>query len=788
MVSVPFVAGAPAPVGNVRATTSTDDTTYGSALIAEFIDPTNDAGIWMPVAVGDVVWYDVDHDGVQDGGAETGVEGVTVTLFNADGSRAIDAVGVLVPVAVTDPTGFYVFGNLLPGDYYVEFTNIPVGYSFTLRQAAGDVNVDSNPAVDGVSPVFTLSVNGANMSPNTNPAIVGTVIDPTIDAGIWLPVAVGDYVWYDVDRDGVQDSTETPIQNVVVELLDGSGNPAVDADGILVPAVITDVNGHYVFDNLIPGDYQLQFVLPNGAVVSPQFNDPDEMIDSNPDPTGLTPVFSVGAGEVNTTPVVAADGVNVAAVIDRTIDAGIFSPLAIGDYVWYDANRNGIQESAEIPVSGVSVELLDADGNPVLDIDANPVPATVTDGVGHYVFDNLGEGVYTVKFTNLPAGYQFTRQTQGADTLVDSNPDPSSGVTPAYTLTLAGGNTRPVTPADGVTMAAFIDPSIDAGIWVPLAVGDYVWIDTNHNGIQDTNEPGVPGVTVTLLNADSTPAHDANTNTVPATSTDSNGHYVFDNLLPGIYEIQFSNLPATYAITVTGQGTSSNDSNPDATGLTPTFTLAVSATDVRPAVTADGVTAPLINPTIDAGIWQPLAVGNYVWYDTNNNGMQDSGEAPVADVTVMITNPDGTGVLDANNHPINPTRTDGNGWYLFDNLLPGDYQIRFSDLPTGYLFTTPNSTGATQDSNPNGFGITPTFHLGTTSPNVTAPTSSDHTSHLIDRTIDAGIIKIIQGGRLPSTGYRALDLVLAAAFLLGLGIALNAMNRRRRPNVGSREG
>ncbi len=63
------------------------------------------------------------------------------------------------------------------------------------------------------------------------------------------------------------------------------------------------------------------------------------------------------------------------------------------------------------------------------------------------------------------------------------------------------------------------------------SIGDYVWNDLNQNGLQDTNEPALPGVTVNLL--------DTVNNLLDTTTSDSLGLYSFTNLVPGNYVVQF---------------------------------------------------------------------------------------------------------------------------------------------------------------------------------------------------------------------------------------------------------
>ena len=60
-----------------------------------------------------------------------------------------------------------------------------------------------------------------------------------------------------------KDAGDAGVANVVVNLLDGSGNPVLDDTGVAV-STTTDANGNYSFDELQPGDFQVQFVAPTG--------------------------------------------------------------------------------------------------------------------------------------------------------------------------------------------------------------------------------------------------------------------------------------------------------------------------------------------------------------------------------------------------------------------------------------------------------------------------------------------------------------------------------------------
>jgi hypothetical protein len=76
------------------------------------------------------------------------------------------------------------------------------------------------------------------------------------------------------------------------------------------------------------------------------------------------------------------------------------------------------------------------------------------------------------------------------------------------------------------------DPTWDAGYISPKAsIGDYVWMDLDHNGQQDANEPGIEGVTVVLYDSVGT--------AIGTTTTNGVGYYHFGDLDPGTYSVGF---------------------------------------------------------------------------------------------------------------------------------------------------------------------------------------------------------------------------------------------------------
>jgi serine-aspartate repeat-containing protein C/D/E len=156
-----------------------------------------------------------------------------------------------------------------------------------------------------------------------------------------------------------------------------------------------------------------------------------------------------------------------------TFNVPLAAKAVIGDRVWEDTNANGVQDAGEAGIAGVTVQLKDANGN--------PVATTTTDGSGNYSF-TVDPGTYTVSVAT-PAGYRVSESDMGPSDATDSDIDDF-------------GNSAPVTVVAGET-----NTTVDAGLFRSAELGDRVWLDTNGNGQQDGGEAGVPGVLVRLYNA-----------------------------------------------------------------------------------------------------------------------------------------------------------------------------------------------------------------------------------------------------------------------------------------------
>jgi hypothetical protein len=234
-------------------------------------------------------------------------------------------------------------------------------------------------------------------------------------------------------------------------------------------------------------------------------------------------------------------------------------------------------------------------------------------------------------------------------------------------------------------------------------------------------------------------------------------------------------------------------------GVTPVFTIGASATGDTTAVTAPD--AEFANLTIDAGVipvpasrasTEPrVAVGNYVWFDRNDNGKQDRREKPMPGVKARLFTKDGRPAVDASGNPVPVKTTDAKGYYVFDGLAPGEYYVEF-ETPRRYTFTVDGRGTSANGSNPKvsrnpRIARTPVFQIhGGVRGNTVANTNPGVNASFIDPTIDAGVVPqctkytfdktlIYVGERVRVTVTAKLNGVLQrnrAVTLKGLGVHL----------------
>ena len=306
------------------------------------------------------VWTDFDGDGNQHN--ESGIADVTITLLNADGTE--------YATTTSDENGNYSFVYVPIGDYFVEFTD-PDGNTLSLPNATGNDSNDSDAEENGdgtsSSAIFTVSIDGPSQ----------------VDAGYYQCAQIGETVWYDVNTNDQEDSNENGLNGMVVNLY--------TADGILFDSDITghkpgtpSDDGYYKFC-VPPGSYYIEAVLPPQGLVPAQSNQGSDLTDSditNANGFGTTSTFTVTSGEEKC-----------------DIGAGYYPMAEVGNFVWHDEDQNGIQNQGEQPLENVIVQVFDENNQKISE--------AITDELGKYNVDYLGQTQYYFKFTP-PNGYAAT--------------------------------------------------------------------------------------------------------------------------------------------------------------------------------------------------------------------------------------------------------------------------------------------------------------------------------------------------------------------------------------------
>ncbi len=358
---------------------------------------------------------------------------------------------------------------------------------------------------------------------------------------------------------------------------------------------VTDPNGNeYLNDNPSGNQEWEQFLIESDSGVTADYHVSGFL------PAGIYHIQMTGLDMHNLNAWHLISGKVVCVYEDGTPCDPVLHPYLIGDTIWYDANGNGVQDNGEMGIPGVTVTLLDLNGQPM------PNGTAVTDANGEYQF-GVDAGTYSVQVnaSNFDAGGAL-----------------------AGMVSTTGGElqTNEIT-----TDNVFI---YDFGYRGTASIGNFVWNDLNSNGIQSLSfEPAVPGVTVQLLGSDGTTV-------LASTTTDASGYYSFTDLNAGTYYVQFSLPGYTFTTKNASGSTVVNDSNVNiTTGITDAITLVAGQSDN----TIDGGLKPAVNLckyVVSPGFWK-----NYSAHMTAsrfqlilNATLSYKGMTPAQAVKILSTN------------------------------------------------------------------------------------------------------------------------------------------------------
>ena len=571
--------------------------------------------------IGDRIWYDRDDDGVDDAG-EPGIVDVDLTLNFAGQDGAFGTADDMTFSTTTGAGGAYSFGGVAGGQFRLA--------------------VDTNSLPDAMRQTFEINDGGPGSFADTAEFSIGSAAPVSgsrsdIDFGYAGDGVLSDRVWLDVNGDGTQDAGEPGIAGVTVTLtFAGQDGVFGNSDDIVFTTVTSSVGaaggpGIYSFDHLPDGDYRL--TSDAGSVV-----------------TGTTLTFDRDDSAPN---IDGTANVSVTGSANREdVDFGYRGNQELTGQVWLDQNGNDTNgETNEPGLGSVTVQLTwaGADGD-FSTTDDNFVTTTVTDADGNYRFDELPNGNFRVtSIAGLPADVVATSGGAIPDGIVD--------------VTVAGSDVS----------------DVDLGYQGTGTIGDYIFLDYDGDDSQATSV-GLAnvGVTLTYLGVDGIENGDASEFTLTVDSADGLGidplgHYLFEALPTGAFRVTVNNADSDLPGSITTFA-AAGESFQDTT--TVTLTLAANnATDV------------------DFGFQGTRSIGDRVWLDEDNDGIQDAvaNEQGLNDVDLVLVHAgqDGNLATTHDNFTLNFGETSGDGNYAINGLVDGTYQLSVvtSTLPAGVTST-----------------------------------------------------------------------------------------------------
>ncbi len=389
-----------------------------------------------------------------------------------------------------------------PADNVVLVDELPFGTQFVSASdsgvydpATGDITWNLGDKVPGNSGSVTLVVKVNTDFPNGYPIENRATIrddkpgtqkqaDEETQVIQTAQGSIGDTVWIDLNRNGTQEPGEPGLAGVRVVLYGaGADGQCGTADDAELATTTTNASGKYSFGGVQPGTYCVA-------------------VDDATLPAGL----SLVSGTDPHGPIVLAEGEAY-----RDADFGYGSAFGfIGDRVWSDANGNGIQDSGEVGIAGVTMDLSTAGPDGLCGTADDIFVATTTTGLdGSYLFTGLSAGAYCVNVTD------------------------TAGVLTDATLT---GGTDPHGPIDLAAGETYLDADFGYQSSVCTAqIGNLVFYDANRNGVFESalGEVGISGVTINLVSGGAV---------LTSVVTDANGAYVFTGLCDGDYQVVITDL------------------------------------------------------------------------------------------------------------------------------------------------------------------------------------------------------------------------------------------------------
>ncbi|MBK8429940.1 MAG: carboxypeptidase regulatory-like domain-containing protein [Chloroflexi bacterium] len=614
--------------------------------------------------IGDFVWRDLDTDGVQDGGAETGIANIAVSLYwDRNGDSLLDDGDMLVSTQNSNGSGAYDFTQLPIGRYIAAVEgfdpDLPTGYNYTTPQTHA-VNIaangtDYNNADFGFGPILRLTksltngyydgvandniyegqlanylINVTNTRPGgTGP---GNACQYTIWAGTAVSSGAANSQWQNMG------AAAGPADSAFAYTVMANNPDDIDLSGYLASGQAGNITN-------------VKYVMLVKELVEMDTGDSMDVLITS----GATTIYdSTTLGDFN----LAYFSQPVGYLYNATIDLGTsltwasFVPALNVNVL---GNRGG-GTSGELGLDAAAF-IITTDqvcGDPADTL--NPVPVSDT-------YD-------ATKLQFVSANPPVSSQTPG--TLTWNNVGPlvageTQAIEVVFKVLQPAANGTIATNAASTTGAKYLNgrdannasDSVDADMFTTVRIGDTVWFDANGNGTQQVGEPGLAGVQVELrLTGNTTIFYNGQSyvqNALIATTiTDGNGNYLFEGV-PG--DPDGGPNPYDYSITI------NTAASPILTGLTATTAGGnVQASDNL--VNTDDLARDFGYTSANSIVY------GSVWHDRDADAVDptiDTTELYIANVTVRLCS-DAAGTT-----CVATTTTDSNGRYQFTNVPNGTY-------------------------------------------------------------------------------------------------------------------
>lgn len=334
-----------------------------------------------------------------------------------DGTAAVSVTGGTAPYSylwnTTPPQTTPTLENLAPGTYSVTVTD---DHGCT---ASSSSTINQPPGLSLTTSITDMTCPGAN--------------DGTATVNVTGGAAPYSYLW----------NTTPPLStSTVVNLAAG-----------MYSVTVTDDNGCTATASVViqqPPGLQLTFSITDETCIDEGDGILTVTVSGGTppysylwdDPTGST-TATISNLAPGTYSVTVTDNNGCTATGSATIQAGeepCDCRVKIGDFVWYDFNKNGLQDQNELGINGVPVYLVEAgpDGE-YGTADDIIVQSTVTSGFGQntgfYCFENVCEGTYAVCWIIDSALYRFTSPKVGPNREIDSDANLHNGCSDPIVIT-----------------------------------------------------------------------------------------------------------------------------------------------------------------------------------------------------------------------------------------------------------------------------------------------------------------------------------------------------------------